>query len=214
MDPFSPKTGSKSVLGTSEGLSTPTFVMFSTVPPALLDFWRRVEQIGAQPHASVDRALAIHHAARHRCRLHLVIREARRHVSRSARGVARAVAQLNTGRTVRRGETLAAPSGAATHVALAVAPQQRPPAVRSTPPTGASRTPSLCGGFCNALTMLCATTRQLHGHDRVVLHVERRPPAPQPRRDRAAARPRTIARPHPLYKSKATSLPRGRSSAP
>ena len=110
--------------------------MFSTVPPALLDFWRRVEQIGAQPHASVDRALAIHHAARHRCRLHLVIREARRHVStlqsdahlssgavmRSARGVARAVAQLNTGRTVRRGETLAAPSGAATHVALAVAP--------------------------------------------------------------------------------------------
>ena len=119
---------------------------------------------------------------------------------RSARGVARAVAQLNTGRTVRRGETLAAPSGAATHVALAVAPQQRPPAVRSTPPTGASRTPSLCGGFCNALTMLCATTRQLHGHDRVVLHhVERRPPAPQPRRDRAAARPRTIARPHPLY---------------
>ena len=202
--------------------------MFSTVP-APLDFWRRVEQIGAQPHASVDRALAIHHAARHRCRLYLVIREARRHVStlqsdahlssgavmRSARGVARAVAQLNTGRTVRRGETLAAPSGAATHVALAVAPQQRPPAARSTPPTGASRTPSLCGGFCNALTMLCATTRQLHGHDRVVLHhVERRPPAPQPRRDRAAARPRTIARPHLLYKSKATSLPRGRSSAP
>ena len=201
--------------------------MFSTVP-ASLDFWRRVEQIGAQPHASVDRALAIHHAARYRCRLHLVIREARRHVStsqsdahlpsgavmRSARGVARAVAQLNTGRTVRRGETLAAPSGAATHVALAVAPQQRPPAVRSTPPTGASRTPSLCGGFRNASTMLCATTRQLHGHDRVVLHVERRPPAPQPRRDRAAARPRTIARPHPLYKSKATSLPCGRSSAP
>ena len=68
--------------------------------------------------------------------VYLVIRKARRHVSalqsdahlpsgavmRSARGVARAVAQLNTGRTVRRGETLAAPSGAATHVALAVAP--------------------------------------------------------------------------------------------
>ena len=101
-------------------------------------------------------------------------------------------------------------------VAQAVAPQHRPLAATSTSTTGASRTPCLARRVRqspdDATDCDTSASRPRLAHDRVV-HVECRPP-PQSRRDRAAALPSAIARPHPLYKATATLFPDGRSPTP